>query len=162
MNLTVAIAFNTNDLAGTVHSVGLYALHAPRLQSLRNHSATPTVSAAPRSIFQFVDGASRRRAAPRSQFDNAASLALSPFIGYRGPLSTSATAPSLMPSQSSGPCKCNPRPKAYQVKCKCSFCASSVKAILGSIHALRPNRSLNRTHCGVPPFGLEKIGRAHV
>ena len=53
------------------------------------------------------------------------------------------------------------RPEQMQTKSKCNSSQmqlqlSRVKAILGSVHALRPNRSLNRTHCGVPPFGLEK------
>ena len=43
-------------------------------------------AATPRKSFQFLVGASRRRAAPRSQSFGAAQVALCHFIGYRGPL----------------------------------------------------------------------------
>ena len=43
-------------------------------------------AAAPRKSFQFLVGASRRRAAPRSQSFGAARVAQCPIIGYRGPL----------------------------------------------------------------------------
>ena len=42
--------------------------------------------AAPRKSFKFVGGASRRRAAPRSQFSGAAQVAQCHFIVLRGPL----------------------------------------------------------------------------
>ena len=131
-----------------VRSVGLYALQAQRMQNRRGRPATPTVGAAHRSVFQLVVGASRQRATPRSQFTNAASVALAPLIGYRGPRSTSATESSFIPSQSTGPSKCKPSQMQVQLL--------RVKAFLGSVHALRPNPSLNRTLHSLPAFGLKK------
>ena len=43
-------------------------------------------AAAPRKSFQFLVGASRQRAAPRSQSFGAAQVVQCPIIGYRGPL----------------------------------------------------------------------------
>ena len=129
-----------------VRSVGLCALQAQRTQTRRGRPATPTVGAAHRSVFQLVVGASRQRAAPRNQFTNAANDTLAPLIGYRGPRSASASESSLIPSQSTGPSKCIPIQMQVQLL--------RVKAFLGSVHALRPNPSLNRTFCGSPGLGF--------
>jgi hypothetical protein len=130
-------------------SVGLCVMQAPRMLNRRSCPATPTVCAAQRSAFQLLVGASRQRAAPRSQFTNAASVALSHLIGYRGPRRTSATAPPIISLRS----------QWTRANANTNFMSNTnfrVTAFLGGVQALRPNNSLNRTHCGVPPFGLEK------
>ena len=86
---------NSSRSKFSAHSVCLCALQPQFIQNQCSRPATPTVGASHRSVFQLVVGASRRRAAPRSQFANAASLALLHFVGYRGPRRTSTTVPPL-------------------------------------------------------------------
>ena len=125
MNLTVAKAFKNKDMASTASTRSACAPCKPqRMQTRRGRPTTPTVGAAHRSVFQLVVGASRQRAAPRNQFTNAANDTLAPLIGYRGPRSTSATESSLIPSQSTGPSKCNPSQMQMQVCASRHFLAA--------------------------------------
>ena len=88
--------------------------------------------------FQFVVGASRRRAAPRGQTSCAALVAQCHFIGYRGPLTLHQRSAL---DQTSAPA----------TKMKTFICP--VFGRTQRYRAVRPNRSLNRTLHSMPAFG---------
>ena len=77
--------------------------------------------------------------APRSQFLGAALL-------HRGISSVSVGRMPLRPSFAVSPPNSNTHAMQQGFYCTTWVCA---------LPPVRPNRSLNRTHCGVPPFGLE-------
>ena len=106
--------------------------------SFNNMSATVAWQ---RKSFKLVVGAPRRRAAPRSQSYGAAHFAVCHFIGWRGPLKLDRQSEIHRPSA-----------PVTQIKMALVLLAFGFK----SARAVRPNHSLNRTHCGVPPFGLQK------
>jgi len=124
------------------------------MQIRRGLAATPTVGAAHRSLFQLVVGASRQRAAPRSQFTNAASVAPSHIIGYRRPRHNSTTMPPVI-SLRKQRARANASANTAAISNSGALAGLRPMAFLGGAQSLRPNNSLNRTHCGVPSFGLE-------
>ena len=100
--------------------------------------------AAPRKSFQFLVGASRQRAAPRSQSFGAARLRCATS-------SVNAGRSEFAPQQRASPAKCS----GGSHKCSPQLVATQLQ----SARRVRPNWSLNRTLCGSPSFGSKSLAQ---
>ena len=100
--------------------------------------AMVSVAAAGKS-FQFIVGAARQRAAPRSQSFGAAHVALCHSIGYRGPLNLDG--------------RSEVHQKLFQHRKMKKFIFPAFVQPQ-TIQTVRPNQSLNRTLHSMPAFGL--------
>ena len=130
-----------------IFSIRMHIMQEQKIQVRRSYPASPETLPCKALTVHLVFGASRRRAALRSQSANAACAALSQFIGWCGPRRPLTTA-RLFGKFGSQQMRANSK-----LNTSLALCSS---ACIHKHQALRPNHSLNRTHCGGPSFGLEK------